>query len=1034
MNMQIIVKLIKIISQACLICLTFSCGESGDNVDSSTTDSPNVSLNTPPQIEKTSNFSLLEHSDFYFTPSASDPDNDKLTFTIENIPNWATFNTTDGSLSGTPTSDDSGVYENIKITVTDGQDNAFIEFSIEIIDTVSIQGALISDYNISATIFMDLNANQHIDSNEPQTRSDSNGEYKLIINASLFERFYSTPIRAYINNEVQHQNSNEFYNSHPFAMSVLPKHTNSLEIDNVSEVHLSAFTHLIYEGLTDYVKRTITDEISVTTLQSKLQSNYSLLAEYYGVSVEYLSGNYLQILPTVSKPTQTMLISRAEKILLDAAILQSRELDLDLDGILNYQDEDADGDFIINVADAFPIDINESKDVDNDGIGDNADNDDDNDGVLDSEDDYPFDPSRYSFQDADNDGWPRDQDIDDENALVPGVDFIDTDGDGFANEGGLIDDLDDDNDGVSDIEDSFPLDPKESQDTDLDGVGNNSDLDDDGDLVPDTLDDFPLDASETKDTDNDGIGDNADLDDDGDGILDIYETGPGQPTELKFANETAKTGLHHSWDVELLKSNDVTHYQKDLLTAAGAIVSGDYDNDGDFDIFVATGDLSASKLFQNQGNNTYINVAKAAGVELEGELLSGASFADTDGDGDLDLFIGSLHAKNYLFENQGDGTFVGQIQEVTTNATVSSAFGDYDKDGDLDLLLSHWAERGMPTEDAENLWENTGNNTFVSVNQKTNVSSAITNSAISPDFSFTPAFADINNDLYPDLLMASDYNTSVVLLNNKDGTFSNHTSSLNIKIPDLNGMGSAIADYDNDGDLDWFVSGIFSTSFTGNKLFKNDGQGGFEDVSFASKTFDAGWAWGTCFADFNNDSHLDLFVTNGYHSDGVGGNGSEPHTTDSVKLFMSNGNGGFEETSVDAGLTDQGQGRGVLCYDANDDGMIDIFILNLDRNKNAIVYYENKNEELLGNYLKITLRSKTTNQYAIGAMVKLTSSGVTQMREVNINSNFISHNPTELHFGLGDSNSVDSLEIIWPDGQIEMMSSLDVNQTIIIEQ
>lgn len=209
-------------------------------------------------------------------------------------------------------------------------------------------------------------------------------------------------------------------------------------------------------------------------------------------------------------------------------------VDTDGDGTGNNADTDDDNDGVKDPADpssiqdgedAFPLDASEQIDTDGDGIGNNADTDDDGDGTEDIADDFPLDVSRQSKSDQDNDDWPAGQDVDDTNASLPGsgTPFIDTDGDGLANSGGLTDDTDDDNDGVIDDEDAFPLDKNEQKDTDGDGTGDNADNDIDGDGVANADDKFPRNPFETIDTDRDGIGNNADEDDDGDGVDDAQE-------------------------------------------------------------------------------------------------------------------------------------------------------------------------------------------------------------------------------------------------------------------------------------------------------------------------------------------------------------------------------------------------------------------------------------------------------------------------------------------------------------------------------
>ena len=203
--------------------------------------------------------------------------------------------------------------------------------------------------------------------------------------------------------------------------------------------------------------------------------------------------------------------------------------DADQDGIGDNADPDDDNDGVTDANDAFDTDPTEFEDTDGDGVGNNADDDDDNDGVLDGEDAFPKDATRSSVNDQDNDGWPVGDDPDDNDGNNPGIAYVDADGDGLADNGGLNPDPDDDNDGVPDADDAFPNDPGESVDTDGDGTGNNADTDDDNDGTLDGADAFPLNDQETTDSDQDGIGDNADPDDDNDNIPDGEDSNSTNP-------------------------------------------------------------------------------------------------------------------------------------------------------------------------------------------------------------------------------------------------------------------------------------------------------------------------------------------------------------------------------------------------------------------------------------------------------------------------------------------------------------------------
>ena len=481
-------------------------------------------------------------------------------------------------------------------------------------------------------------------------------------------------------------------------------------------------------------------------------------------------------------------------------------------------------------------------------------------------------------------------------------------------------------------------------------------------------------------------------------------TTPPTPTvagapPIEFVEIAQQAGFSYSHEL-------VEHPLTEPLVISGGVAAGDYNDDGLIDLYVVAGSSGSNLLFQNQGGNSFRDVAGAAGVDIGGVPGAGPMFADTDGDGDLDLFVGAVGGHPVrLFENNADGTFtditsLSGISLVAPN-TFSAAFGDYDGDGWLDLFLAHWGQRTVAGADTENLWHNDGNNVFTNKSIQSGISAAIRaahKTRDNTDYTFAPNFADINNDGYLDILLASDFVTSQVFLNNGDGGVSGEYTFTDITdravITDTNGMGASVGDYDNDGDLDWFVTSIFSSSESeygelvpgaddkdGNRLYQNNGDGSFQDVTTEAGVRQGDWGWGSCFADFDNDGYLDIFHTNGW---------SESAFSDRSRLFLSNGaDGTFSEVSRDVGIEDFDHGRGVVCADLDNDGDIDVFVAN---NSGPPVYYRNDGGNR-GNYLAVELTGTSPNTRAIGARITLSAGGINQLREVAAGSNFSSNNP-----------------------------------------
>ena len=515
-----------------------------------------------------------------------------------------------------------------------------------------------------------------------------------------------------------------------------------------------------------------------------------------------------------------------------------------------------------------------------------------------------------------------------------------------------------------------------------------------------------------------------------------------------FTDVTSASGISFTvgW-LQRLENPEV-----EIIVPSGA-AAGDYDNDGDVDLFIVRGDIGPNLLYRNNGNLVFGDVAAEAGVALtksafENFRHGSPGFADLDGDDDLDLLLPGLDSDpTIVFANNGDGTFTdvsagSGLDRMRSEYSMSPAFGDYDLDGDLDLMLAHW---GTPLDlvggpgDTEHLWRNDSDSNgirFTSVSESTGIAPSIVVN-VDPlvtqrtsDNTFTPMFAHINDDAFPDILVVADFNSTQVFINNGDGTFSNVTDY--DVIIDGNGMGSAVGDFDGDGDLDWFVSSIRAVgddvpthlSRVGNRLYRND-DGTFVDVTVEAGVTEGGWGWGSCFLDLDNDGDLDIYHTNGWQEwDEFGG-----FTADKSRAFVSNGDGTFTENAEELGLDDTEQGRGIVCADFDNDGDTDILLLHMHANNAATLWMN----QATNNWLSVRLRGAAPNTQAVGARVVATIAGEDHLREVILGSNFASHNPTDQLFGLGAMTQVDRLTVEWPDGERTVMQTLAANRELVID-
>lgn len=479
-----------------------------------------------------------------------------------------------------------------------------------------------------------------------------------------------------------------------------------------------------------------------------------------------------------------------------------------------------------------------------------------------------------------------------------------------------------------------------------------------------------------------------------------------------FTDQTEAAGLSFTHQTTL-KNLEERH-----MMSPGVAV-GDFNRDGYLDLFVQGGTGQNSALFINNADGTFTDLAAQWGINLTGVEGSSATVADIDANGYLDIYAGALDGRNYLYMNTGGGYFEERGVELgialidgTPFNTYGATFGDIDLDGDLDLVTADW---GGPPTGGNRLFLNTIPDPFLDVTDAAGVYVLPTTM-----YPFSPGLVDVNGDHYPDLLIAGDFGTTLYHANNGDGTFQfNGTGT------DENGMGSTFGDYDNDGDLDWFVTSIYDDDgvvegnwgITGNRLYRNEGNHQYTDVTDLAGVRNGYWGWGTSFGDLNNDGLLDLAMTNGFL--GPGGFNPDPtFETDPSRLWINTGDfiagPTYIEVSSEAGLVHTAPGKGLVTFDADNDGDLDIVITTTHGD---MKFFRNEYNPSSSTWIQIELVSPVGNAPdGIGATIDLTDDGVTYHRAVFGSPSFMSQDPLRVHFGFPATKTIDNIVVNWPDG------------------
>jgi len=428
---------------------------------------------------------------------------------------------------------------------------------------------------------------------------------------------------------------------------------------------------------------------------------------------------------------------------------------------------------------------------------------------------------------------------------------------------------------------------------------------------------------------------------------------------------------------------------------------GDYDNDGDPDLYVTNSDCD-NRLFRNDGGGSFSD--QAAGSPLaQPSNAWGAAWGDYDNDGYLDLFVSGAAGDNRLFRNLGPPSWSFEDATTDTFAVAGQGMGvawtDYDNDGCLDLYLS--VSAGSPNR----LFRNEGPPDW----RFSKVQSVLLEDA---NDGVAAAWGDYDNDGDDDLYLANDGSANRLCRN--DGPpgwqFSDATGGLPLGDPG-DSYGAAWADYDNDGDLDLYLS----KRGAANKLLENDGPGAwtFSDVT-ASPLDDSGDGLGVAWGDYDNDGAIDLYLAN------WGTN----------RLFRNRMGGGFASQS-DPVLGDGLETTGVAWADYDGDGDLDLYLANTDGPNRLI---RNGRGSYQGHWLQVELEGVLSNRSAIGARVRVERGGVSQIREVSGGDGCLSQGSLVVEFGLGGWTYVDSLIVEWPSGIVNTFEDVQTDQRLSITE
>lgn len=570
-----------------------------------------------------------------------------------------------------------------------------------------------------------------------------------------------------------------------------------------------------------------------------------------------------------------------------------------------------------------------------------------------------------------------------------------------------------------------------------------------------------------------------------------------QGETLFILRDNNETGIGFSNN--LTDTNDFNVYKYRNYYNGGGVGIGDVNNDGLPDIYMVS-NQSANKLYLNKGNWKFENITEKSGAGGKKAWSTGVSMVDINGDGWLDIYVcnsGDIkgdNKENELFINNGDLTFREAAAEYGLNDpgfSTHASFFDYDKDGDLDAYILNNSFQAIgsfnlrknerPVRDklgGDKLMQNQ-NGRFVDVSEKAGIYGSVIG------FGLGITVGDVNNDGWEDIYISNDFfERDYLYINQQNGTFKESLTEM-INCTSAASMGADIADIDNDGNQDIFVTDMLPSDyqrlksvttfddwdrymygvvngyhhqFTRNTLQHNNGNGTFSEVGRYADVEASDWSWGALFFDMDNDGLKDLFVANGIYRDLTDQDYLQYVANESVmKTIVSDKGVDYKklieiipsnpipnhayrnagdlvmQPFTESGLTaPPGFSNGSAYGDLDNDGDLDLVVNNV--NMPCFVYENRASQKIKNAFLKVKLIGKGTNKNAIGAKVRVTDEKGRQYSHENQPvRGFESCMDTRINIGLGQAKKVD-IEVLWPSGNVTAVKGVDVNKEMVIDE